>query len=445
ALVIVDEDGTRTARTFAEMADRSSRLGAWLLAQGVRGGDAVTIEGDGWDADGGPVTVVFEDADGNPVGEPVEIIPGTDGTIDGSFEIPAGTPAGALTGTATQGDDEATDELEVTLAPTVSATPEQLHAGDAITVGGTGWDPASVVTVTVTDADGTVLGSPLGLTPSTEGVIAGSFTVPEGTELGELTVTAVQGDDEATDVVEVVADPTVVVEPDPADPGQQVTISGDGFLCGPVTVTITAGDTVLATIEGLTVVDGQWSTVYTVPVDVTVDSLTISAVATGVCGDEGETDLEVDLFETLTATPRFAEVGDVVTVSGTGWADGAVSITATDASGATVGTFTATSVEGSFSVPFTVPEGTVLGALEFEATQGEDVETATVSVVSIPAGPATLIVSPSTVEAGATIAMDGEGYDPTAGTVEITVRDASGATVGTVTAAVQPDGALFRT
>ncbi|MCU1423506.1 MAG: Butyrate--CoA ligase [Microbacteriaceae bacterium] len=43
ALVIVEEDGARTSRTFDEMATRSDQLGAWLARLGVRRGDAVML------------------------------------------------------------------------------------------------------------------------------------------------------------------------------------------------------------------------------------------------------------------------------------------------------------------------------------------------------------------------------------------------------------------
>lgn len=43
ALVIVDEDGTRTERSIADLADRTDRLGAWLLRLGVRRGDTVML------------------------------------------------------------------------------------------------------------------------------------------------------------------------------------------------------------------------------------------------------------------------------------------------------------------------------------------------------------------------------------------------------------------
>jgi acetyl-CoA synthetase len=43
ALVVVEEDGSATTRTFAEMSRASDRLSAWLAAGGVRNGDPVLL------------------------------------------------------------------------------------------------------------------------------------------------------------------------------------------------------------------------------------------------------------------------------------------------------------------------------------------------------------------------------------------------------------------
>ncbi|WP_131786443.1 AMP-binding protein [Protofrankia symbiont of Coriaria ruscifolia] len=43
ALVLVEEDGSATQRTFAEMSRASDRLAAWLAARGVRKGDPVVL------------------------------------------------------------------------------------------------------------------------------------------------------------------------------------------------------------------------------------------------------------------------------------------------------------------------------------------------------------------------------------------------------------------
>ena len=43
ALVIVEQDGSATRRTFAELAERSNRVANWLRSQGVRRGDRMII------------------------------------------------------------------------------------------------------------------------------------------------------------------------------------------------------------------------------------------------------------------------------------------------------------------------------------------------------------------------------------------------------------------
>ena len=43
ALIIVEEDGRRTERTFDEMATRSDQLAAWLANLGVQRGDSVLL------------------------------------------------------------------------------------------------------------------------------------------------------------------------------------------------------------------------------------------------------------------------------------------------------------------------------------------------------------------------------------------------------------------
>ncbi|WP_144721101.1 choice-of-anchor G family protein [Agrococcus jejuensis] len=400
--------------------------------------DQVAVGGGGWGP--GIVTVVFTDEDDQPVGDPLELT-SVDGVISGSFTVPEGTEPGTLTATATQGTDVDTAELEVTLAPTVTATPAQVHGGDAVTIGGPGWGTDPVV-VTITDGT-TVIGTPLTLTPI-GGVIAGTYPIPDGTDPADLTVTADDGTDEATAPVEVVADAVVVADPDPVDPGDAVTITGTGFLCGPVDVVITSGSTTLVTFTNVPVVDNEWTQTWTVPAGIAVDSVTITATtaATAPCDDEAETELEIDLDETLAATPATVERGGVVTVSGTGWSDGIVSIIARAPGGAIVGSFTATSADATFSTPFTVPAGTPLGTLTFTAVQGSATETASVTVVQIPTGPATLIASPSTVEPGDDVAIDGLGWDPTGPAVSVTIVDEDGAVVGSFPVAVLPDGRL---
>jgi acetyl-CoA synthetase len=43
ALVIVEQDGSATRRSFAELSERSSQVAAWLRSKGVRRGDRMII------------------------------------------------------------------------------------------------------------------------------------------------------------------------------------------------------------------------------------------------------------------------------------------------------------------------------------------------------------------------------------------------------------------
>lgn len=88
----------------------------------VKAGDQVTIEGAGWNPAGGPVTLVFTDADSAPVGDPFEAILAPEGTISASWMVPDGTPDGALTLTATQDELSRTDTVNVR-TPVVPPTP----------------------------------------------------------------------------------------------------------------------------------------------------------------------------------------------------------------------------------------------------------------------------------------------------------------------------------
>lgn len=88
----------------------------------VKAGDQVTIEGAGWNPAGGPVTLVFTDADSAPVGDPFEATLAPDGTISASWMVPDGTPDGVLTLTATQDELSRTDTVNVR-TPVVPPTP----------------------------------------------------------------------------------------------------------------------------------------------------------------------------------------------------------------------------------------------------------------------------------------------------------------------------------
>src|SRR5699024_7242152 len=97
----------------------------------------------------------------------------------------------------------ATVRLDAAAQAAITVTPEEVQTGETITTDGTGYSPESEVTVTYTDVDGNEIGSQT-VTTDADGNFTTDFVVPDGTPPGTLTVTAVEGDNSATDTTEVV-------------------------------------------------------------------------------------------------------------------------------------------------------------------------------------------------------------------------------------------------
>src|SRR5699024_8466899 len=97
---------------------------------------------------------------------------------------------------ATVRADEAVDAVS-------TGTRAEVETGETITTDGTGYSPESEVTGTYTDVDGNEIGSET-VTTDADGNFTTDFVVPDGTPPGTLTVTAVEGDNSATDTTEVV-------------------------------------------------------------------------------------------------------------------------------------------------------------------------------------------------------------------------------------------------
>src|SRR5690625_252366 len=94
---------------------------------------------------------------------------------------------------------------EEAVEASIDVQPGSVEVGDTITVDGTGFAPDSPVTVSFTDADGIEVGT---VTANTDenGDFTADFVVPEDTALGDLTVFATDGENEATGFTTVVDD-----------------------------------------------------------------------------------------------------------------------------------------------------------------------------------------------------------------------------------------------
>src|SRR5690625_2902614 len=88
----------------------------------------------------------------------------------------------------------------------IEVAPGSVEVGDTITVDGSGFAPDSAVTITFTDAEGTVVGSEEVTTDGDGNFSGAEFVVPEDTAIGELAVVASDGESEAESSTTVVDD-----------------------------------------------------------------------------------------------------------------------------------------------------------------------------------------------------------------------------------------------
>jgi predicted secreted protein len=408
----------------------------------VVAGQPIDVTGADWEDT--PLTVVYTDGNGAPIGTPVALTP-VDGDFAIDFTVPVGT-TGPVRVTVTQGDDIATDTVAVTPAPgpapTADITETTVEAGQPITVTGADWADAPL-SIVIADGAGNPIGTPIAVTP-VDGEFSTSVTIPVGTT-GPVRATVTQGDDTATDTVAVTAAPgpapavdileTTVVAGDP------ITVTGENWADTPVSIVISDGNgNPIGTPISVTPVDGEFTTSVTIPVGTTGP-----VRATVTQGDDSATDTvavtpapgpapSADILETT------VEAGQPITVTGENWADTPLSIVIADGNGNPIGTpITVTPVDGEFSTSVTIPVGTT-GPVRATVTQGDDSAADTVAVTPAP-GPAPAVdIVETTVVAGETITVNGSNWADTP--VSIVIADGNGNPVGTPIVLTPVDGAF---
>ncbi|MCO7272261.1 choice-of-anchor G family protein [Cellulosimicrobium cellulans] len=269
----------------------------------VPAGTPTTVTGTGYTPDS-TVTVEVRDADGAVVATLTDVP--TDG--DGGFTTPITVPADATPGdyTVVGIDDTTSTEAETPLTveaaaiePTITVDPTTANPGDDVTVDGTGYTPDATVTVEIRDGSGAVVTS-LGDVPTDgDGNFTTPITVPADTTPGDYTVVGI--DDTTSTEAETplgvggvgVSEPTVTVDPTTANPGDEVTVTGEGW---PPSTTVTVdlldedGD-VVATVDVETDDTGSFTTPITVPEGATPGDYTVHA--SDDTGNEAETPLTV--------------------------------------------------------------------------------------------------------------------------------------------------------
>ncbi|WP_146252030.1 choice-of-anchor G family protein [Xylanimonas oleitrophica] len=437
---VTGTDATGAAAT-TPVAITEARLTADPSA--VAPGGTTTVTGDGFSPDT-TVTVQITDPDGTPVGDPVTVPTGP----DGSFSTDVPLPEDAAPGTWTVVVDDptgATAQVPVSVvAPTIEATPATVPASGTTTVAGTGFSAGGDVVVQLTDTAGEPLGAPVTVTAAADGTVTTPVVVPAGATPGQHTVVAtdVELGVTATTPLTVTAAPEVTVTPGTAPAGGDVEVSGAGFTPGTATVQLTGpdGEPVGAPVTVAVGEDGTVpATQLTVPGDAAPGAYTV--LVTDSTDASGDAPLTVSEAPTVTVDPSTVVAGGTVDVTGEGFTpDGDVVVQLTDAAGQPVGEPVTTTADagGTISTSVTVPAGAAPGEHTVVATDTSGASAEAALTVTVPA----LTLDPGTVPAGGTTTAEGTGFTP-GESVTVQLTDPEGNPVGEpVTAIAGPDGSF---
>ncbi|GED11348.1 choice-of-anchor G family protein [Cellulosimicrobium cellulans] len=269
----------------------------------VPAGTPTTVTGTGYTPDA-TVTVEVRDSEGTVVATLTDVP--TDG--EGGFTSPITVPADSAPGdyVVVGIDDTTTTEAETPLTveaaaiePTITVDPTTANPGDEVTVDGAGYTPDATVTVEIRDGSGTVIETVEDVPTDGEGDFTSPITVPADTTPGDYTVVGIDDttETEAETPLGVggvgVSEPTVTVDPTTANPGDEVTVTGEGW---PPSTTVTVvlvdedGD-VVATVDVETDEEGSFTTPVTVPDDAAPGDYTVHA--SDDTGNEAEAPLTI--------------------------------------------------------------------------------------------------------------------------------------------------------
>ncbi len=449
-------DGLARVSISSSTADFGAAAAAPALAvnpASVPAGGKTSVTGTGW-ATGTPVSVQLKDPSGANVGAPVSVTPNADGSLPATdLPVPAGSAAGAYTVVGTQGTTPpVSTPLTVTAAatPTIKADPTSVPAGGKTSVTGTGWDPASPVSVQLKDAAGANVGSPVSITPGADGSLpATDLPVPAGTKAGDYTVVGTQGSNTQTAPLTVTdaAAPTIKADPASVPAGTKTSVTGTGWTPGtPVSVQLTdpAGAAVGTPVSITPAADGSLpATDLPVPATATPGAYTVVGTQ-GTAKQSAPLTVTAAVVPTIKANPTSVPAGGKTSVTGTGWDPASpVSVQLKDPSGANVGAPVPVTPAADGSLPATdlpVPATATPGAYTVVGTQGSNTQSAPLTVTAA-VNPA-LTADPTSVPAGKKTSITGTGWDP-AQPVKLQLTDPAGQPVGNpVTVTPTADGAL---
>lgn len=333
----------------------------------------------------------------------------------------------------------------------LTISPSSVTPPGQITVGGSGFAAVTNITLSV-NIQG--VNSQTLTTDGSGNLPLTTFNIPQGTPPGTYTVTAYSGATYLTQKTFTVTGPQVTVSPNPANPGDSITVSGTAFAPNTsvtvhITFTLSDGTNVIAQEQDNVASDGTFSTTtlmvpsstvggnYVVHVSQNVSSstdiahTTLTVTGSGLTGTPTPTATTTTTPTTasITLNPTTATLGSTVTVTGTGFGANETvqaSYTANLAAGGStnqVATGTSDS-NGNVTISMVVPRAIQAGTYTVTATGSTSHRTATAQLTVQNQAQATVTVSPTTVSPGGTITVSGQGFTPNT-TVTIGLQEPS--------------------
>ncbi|GAC1467369.1 MAG: hypothetical protein NVS2B16_17260 [Chloroflexota bacterium] len=356
---------------------------------------------------------------------------------DGAFATPISLPSNVqpgtyvITATGDVGSFRAQRPVIVAVSPSISLQPGSAFPGQTITVVGANFSSNVQVLVSASFPVTGGASLPVSRTAQTNG--AGSFStalpVPAGALVAKVTVVAKGPHAQAGSTLNVVRlAASLSIQPNPASPGQTVTISGAGLSAG-VSVTLTAviplfgggTRTVSATVG--TNGQGQYTAQLRIPRHAASGPITVTARS---AHGQRSVQLQVGHIPSrITISPASTVPGGSVTISGSGYNAGAridINVTVRTHSGAAqaLPLTATTNGNGQFSVVLQLP-ATVAGGVYTVAAKSAAsgrVRTAQITVAKLVPS---IVAVPTTGAPGTPLTINGFGFEPGA-TVALSIH-----------------------
>ena len=236
------------------------------------------------------------------------------GTWTATFTVPdAATGSHIVDAYGNTTDHEDVNDESFTVSPKITVDPSTGGVGTSVTVTGTGFESAESGIV-VTYDDETVR---TGLIANVNGTWNTSFTIPSSTKGTHI----IDSEGDTTSFSEIddlnfTVSPRVIVEPETGYSGDEIVISGSGFADNESGIKVTYDGKVID--SSLSANDqGYWTTTLTAP-DSVNGAHTMSAYGnTTVAGDVLDSTFTIEAL--LTLKPKIGNVGDIITVTGSGF------------------------------------------------------------------------------------------------------------------------------